>query len=300
MRPLSFMSAAFACVLSIFIAHLSVADTPQGPAQTNVERDKAVSKLNRIPSEKEVIARSFLSGVFTRDSIRQIPATVIDKGILKWIPYNSYRCVNNYELNIYGDPENPAAVEIGIYPPLVGMKSAEEACRMVMMKILTDEKDQKALALLDLKPGKITFNGLTIEITAATDEDAYGAWWIGIYDEPALEKARATAEVIEEISVAKREIPAAEKTQSPEPSINSHQTSTTKTNTAAKPSNPGNTVATTSPSTPEPTTTYTPWNNSDLAYSRGGASGGGRVYVRGYTRKDGTYVQPHTRSKPRK
>ena len=31
-----------------------------------------------------------------------------------------------------------------------------------------------------------------------------------------------------------------------------------------------------------------------------GSSGGGRVHVRGYTRKDGTYVRPHTRSRPRR
>jgi len=29
-------------------------------------------------------------------------------------------------------------------------------------------------------------------------------------------------------------------------------------------------------------------------------SSGGRVYVRGYTRKDGTYVAPYTRSAPRR
>lgn len=32
-------------------------------------------------------------------------------------------------------------------------------------------------------------------------------------------------------------------------------------------------------------------------YSAPSGSGGGRVYVRGYWRKDGTYVRPHTRSK---
>ncbi|MBU2046577.1 MAG: hypothetical protein KJ712_07595 [Bacteroidetes bacterium] len=30
------------------------------------------------------------------------------------------------------------------------------------------------------------------------------------------------------------------------------------------------------------------------------SSGSGTVHVKGYTRKDGTYVQPHTRSAPRK
>ena len=34
--------------------------------------------------------------------------------------------------------------------------------------------------------------------------------------------------------------------------------------------------------------------------SGGRSSGGGSVYVRGYTRKNGTYVSPHTRSRPRR
>lgn len=32
----------------------------------------------------------------------------------------------------------------------------------------------------------------------------------------------------------------------------------------------------------------------------GGAASGGRVGVQGYTRKDGTYVRPHTRSAPKR
>lgn len=36
------------------------------------------------------------------------------------------------------------------------------------------------------------------------------------------------------------------------------------------------------------------------AYSAPSRSGGASVGVRGYTRKDGTYVQPHTRSTPRR
>lgn len=38
-------------------------------------------------------------------------------------------------------------------------------------------------------------------------------------------------------------------------------------------------------------------NSSTVSPSR---SGGGTVHVKGYTRKDGTYVRPHTRSAPRR
>jgi hypothetical protein len=39
---------------------------------------------------------------------------------------------------------------------------------------------------------------------------------------------------------------------------------------------------------------------SGRSSSGGRSSGGGSVYVRGYTRKNGTYVSPHTRSRPRR
>jgi hypothetical protein len=39
-------------------------------------------------------------------------------------------------------------------------------------------------------------------------------------------------------------------------------------------------------------------DDSDDGSYAGGYSGGGDVRVRGYTRKDGTYVAPHTRSRP--
>jgi hypothetical protein len=38
---------------------------------------------------------------------------------------------------------------------------------------------------------------------------------------------------------------------------------------------------------------------SQPAYSTGGVSTGGVVHVRGYRRRDGTYVQPYTRRRPR-
>jgi hypothetical protein len=47
-------------------------------------------------------------------SLRQIPATVVDKGVMRNVPYLSFQS-GDYELNVYGDPDNPAGVEIGIH-----------------------------------------------------------------------------------------------------------------------------------------------------------------------------------------
>lgn len=45
------------------------------------------------------------------------------------------------------------------------------------------------------------------------------------------------------------------------------------------------------------------YNSSSNSYQRSStktSSGGGTVHVKGYTRKNGTYVSPHTRSAPRR
>lgn len=46
----------------------------------------------------------------------------------------------------------------------------------------------------------------------------------------------------------------------------------------------------------QPTTT----TGTRASSSKPSTSSGGTVHVKGYTRKDGTYVQPHTRSAPRR
>ena len=48
------------------------------------------------------------------------------------------------------------------------------------------------------------------------------------------------------------------------------------------------------------TVTYTTPRLTGDRYSNRNYSGGGTVHVRGYTRKDGTYVRSHTRSAPRR
>ena len=67
----------------------------------------------------------------THDAIKslvEIPATVIDVADFKNVPYKSFRVNEDVELNIYGDPENPAGVELGIYDPRSFDKKSASSC----------------------------------------------------------------------------------------------------------------------------------------------------------------------------
>jgi hypothetical protein len=137
--------------------------------------------------------------------LRQIPATVIDKGILKYVPYMSHKS-GNTEFNLYGDPDDPAGIEIGVTRELLKSAAAKAECLEVITALLSDPKDVAALRSLNLKPGKTERDGLTFEVTPETAEDAYDGWWISVYNVKLLDEARATEEELRRISVTEAEL----------------------------------------------------------------------------------------------
>ncbi|HLF93139.1 MAG TPA: hypothetical protein VJB14_06745 [Planctomycetota bacterium] len=137
--------------------------------------------------------------------LRQIPATVVDKGVLRNVPYMSHKS-GLYELNVYGDPDEPACLEIGVTGDLLKNDAAKKECLEVMAALLGDAKDVAVLRSLNLGTGKQERNGLTIEITPETAEDAYGGWWISVYDTKLLDEARATEEELKRITIAEDEL----------------------------------------------------------------------------------------------
>jgi len=111
--------------------------------------------------------------------------------------------------------------------------------------------------------------GMTVEITQPSEPDAYGGWWISVYDENALTNARANGEDL--LSITQPRIPK-------------------KQQVAAQPLV---VTAATAPSTDSS------WSADDISNSRpdllDSSNQGGTVYVRGYYRKNGTYVHSYTR-----
>ena len=134
--------------------------------------------------------------------LKQIPSTVIDKGVLRNIPYLSYRA-GDYELNLYGDPAAPAGVEIGVHKDLLRSVGAKKTCVDFLRDLLDDPEDKKLLASLKLDVDKKVRAGLTFEITPPTADDAYGGWWVSVYDEAALERSRASEDEMAKITVPK-------------------------------------------------------------------------------------------------
>lgn len=152
------------------------------------------SKLNKpaapAPGPRLPAASTAVDRLKINKDIQQIPATVVDKGPLRHVPYLSYR-MGDVEFNVYGDPDAPVCLEIGLFGAADPQRRA--ALRAALASTLPDPEDGRALQALDLAKGKATRSGLTFEITPETAPDAYGGWWASVYDARLLDGSRASA-----------------------------------------------------------------------------------------------------------
>ena len=129
----------------------------------------------------------------TRDGIKslvEIPATTIDNGIFKNVPYLSFRANKDVELNIYGNPNDPAGIEMGLYGRTADNDKLRKILRSYLAGFLTNRGELAALYAIDFSGGKRTTGSITIEITPKTAPDAYGAWWISLYNSKSVDAVR--------------------------------------------------------------------------------------------------------------
>jgi uncharacterized membrane protein YgcG len=232
-------------------------------------------------------------------TVRQIPATVIDVGVMRAVPYQSYQCGDDYEINIYGDPDAPVAIEIGIYRSLLTSDEAKAHCVELIAASLGDSVDASILRVLNRQKDLITRDGLTIEITPPDSPDAYGGWWVSIYQEEKLDASRASEAELAQITVARpTPRPAGSSaprtaTRPPAASLAGDEMPDWSDEDLARARDRSSSASSSGSSTSGARNSGSSGGSS--TNNRSASSGGGRVYVRGYYRKDGTYVRPHSR-----
>lgn len=137
--------------------------------------------------------RAMVHDLRTHDRIKSfemIPATAIDNGFLRNIPYLSFRVNEKAEFNIYGDPDKPAAVEIGIY----GSGRVSERHRRVFREFLAGHLDsrEEIAALYSLSPDRreARAGNLVFRLIPPDAPDSYGGTWLVVCDPKRLERAR--------------------------------------------------------------------------------------------------------------
>ena len=123
-------------------------------------------------------------------SFEEIPATAITVGEFRNVPYKSFRVNRNIELNIYGDPNDPCGLELGIYGVRKHSARLQGVLRAYLAGFLTSRKELAALYSLNFKKSKAQAGEMTFEVTPPDAEDAFNAWWLSIYNLKDLDAIR--------------------------------------------------------------------------------------------------------------
>lgn len=213
----------------------------------------------RLPTVGQVLNAVKGAGYEARPE--QIPATVIDNGALAFVPYVSFRVGPDREVNVYGDPDDPACIEIGLYRSLLDSEP-EKRLALALANLLAPSLD---VPKLRLGGDKLLKSGTVAEVTLPDAPDAYGGWWISIYSMDKLNAVRGTRSSISVVS------------ESREDALKSKEWSAAELSKARQ-------ATTSQAASPTPSSSCS-----------GHTPSTGHVYVRSYHRKDGTYVRSHTR-----
>jgi hypothetical protein len=145
-----------------------------------------------IPDWAQIV--SLLANSGFAPAIQQVPATVIGYGTFKNVPYISFRCgYGDYEINVFGDLNQPAAIQIGAMNYLHQTVAEKTNCVNLICSVLANAADRKMVRALDWNQKDVKSNGgLTFETLLPGEMGSYGGWWVSVYDTNALAGARAS------------------------------------------------------------------------------------------------------------
>ena len=232
---------------------------------------KAGGPRGRLPDAKAV-RRALPQSPWAR-GVKQVPAAVVTKGPLRNVPYLSYRADEDYEVNIYGDPAAPVAIEVGLLNMRTRSEEARKNARAFLASLLATAEDRVLAEKLSLERDDQVREGLTFEAQSPGTDRAYGAWWIRVLDDRTMDMERAGDDEIRALSMYRS-------TQAPLPHPDYKPWAGPR---------PG-----------KPVPGGEPWTDEEMRRARDlpeATRGMARVYVREFIRKDGAYVRANAEQK---
>lgn len=253
----------------VTLARKDIAAIEKKPFAKGGPATGATGARGRLPEAKAVIQS--LRGRSWAKSVKQVAAPVLAEGPARNVPYMSYRATEDYEINIYGDPAAPVAIEVGLHNMPARSDEAKKQARAFVGALLTTPEDRATLDALDMAKDSQVREGLTFEIRPAGDKDQDGVWWIWVYDDRTMDLERASAEELTVVSKFQW-VGSGRQYRPPPPRGHPRETP------------PGG----------------EPWTDEELAHLRrqpGARGPDPKVYIREYARKDGKYAPAHQASK---
>jgi hypothetical protein len=95
-------------------------------------------------------------------------------------------------MNIYGNPKDPACVELGIYARGERLKRFQEIARQFFAGYIGSRSDLATLYHLNLSGDEQRAGKFIYKVQPSSDPHSYGAWWLSIYDPVRLKRDRVS------------------------------------------------------------------------------------------------------------
>jgi hypothetical protein len=135
--------------------------------------------------------RTIANDLRTHDAVRkleQIPATVRKDGPLRDVPYMAFRVNGEVELNIYGDPNDPCAIEMGIYGRHGRNEELRRSIRTFLAGFLFSKEEIGTLYALE--SGSKSVGQMQFQIDHRQGPDRERGWWITMFNPGRLDDVR--------------------------------------------------------------------------------------------------------------
>jgi hypothetical protein len=145
-----------------------------------------------IPDWAQIV--SLLANNGWAQGLKQVPAAVISDGTWANVPYISFRCASGgYEINIFGDLNRPAGIQVGAMNYLNQSAEAKSNCVAFIRSVLASADDRKMVRALNLNQKDLKQQGgMTFETILPGEPGSYGGWWVSVYNDNELANSHAS------------------------------------------------------------------------------------------------------------
>jgi hypothetical protein len=166
---------------TVSLTHSDIASIEKAPAAASPGKLTRLARWDRC--YQAIAARPW------GPDLKAIPALVIESGVLANVPYLANESAE-YLVNIYGDPESPASVEVGLSGSARKIDQKRKECLALLSQMLEDSRDAEVLRTLGLQGEKKESSGLVLQTSLEGNAKGEETWWISVYDPKALDLAR--------------------------------------------------------------------------------------------------------------
>lgn len=192
LRGLILKNTAQTLVLQTPQGELSIPKSDIRRIREETDRDvyvAAVTGRGRLPSWRAIVHDFRDHELIWR--LQLIPSAAITEGPFRNIPYMSFNVNQRGVLNIYGNPEDPVAIQFAIRGKRGRNERIQQMVREFLAGHLHSRREISTLYSLSLRGDNKVADNLGFNITPPGAPGSYGAWSVTVYDPRRLEAARA-------------------------------------------------------------------------------------------------------------